>query len=1296
MSQTKFFNVSKGTVTRVAIDGSPKQGCGGSKRLYVGRRGIPDAAHQYDLKSYLRFTHDWTDVGKIVSATIVVYTDDQNGDIPPPSATDRPHIAVVLITDADGFDEGNNTDGNFDASDFTAPAYTSSGKVSKDMAKAPGAVNRIDVTAFMEQMAPANVKRRNGQPGGKKLNHGFALIGAKDTALDWSGWSENATDSGVRPQLELVYELSATKPEVPVTLSPAGSVPSIGAFGGTFSDIKPEDYLAFSEVEVYTSAASNVGQTVSGGARIYAKKEAASSSERGASYFNHIPDNLTLAPNTNYKWRARVWDQEAQVSLWTDLITFQVTNIDPDPPVLTPDGSSYATLAGVLFRGGEFSDTDGGALKASQVQLSPFPEGDARWDDEADGILWDTGKRPVAGGSTNWAFPYGGRALDADTYYWRARQWDTSDGLSEWAYATITLTEDFEPLPGSSPRVQFSPRVPWRIRILDVLDKVPPDIEMIQVAGTAPNTCTALNSVVYTYTPSKTFETLGPATPINVGGDTHYTFTSTDDVAYYGGGGDSHYPSAGDTGDWGNGGVCGSIFTAGGVDYNGGGLPIGVMLRVIGPGTMTIHTAAHPGGLFGSCGTSGTIGADAHVSGTDALVDSDSAPAGTDLVLTIPDDGLCAHYILISSSAGPWGFGGADWVAATSTGSVVFPDPLTPGNTVFAWLSKKGSAPALPAGFTNIHAPRVQPTGNMGWGRMCYRPVAVGDTGIIDVPLDTTATFMEFSGVYSGKYRWSSSHKTTVNFWAGGSLYPTTNINTVILSAGVIGMNDSPSLSLTYTGAGHDPAWADVIPVADTWDGTAPLHWVGYRPQHKYGVTGASTGGKINHTARYGGVTLAITSRSVNRGPNRTVALIEDAKAPGASLLFNSPGELHFTLPIDHPQISVIEPKQTHYEVEFYKGDGWRSVYQGWVWDLDATETEVIFYGLDYLGAYDTQMDERYDPGAPDKPADKGGSKYVNKTIHDIVLASLTYAKTQSNSPVGFISIGPIATMNEKVTTWSTMTPSLSFISGLLDSHRQGTGKRTRIQVIRTADRQYQVRVVDDPGEVRDNLRLKYGELLQGFRIIPFGPNWASRQHVIGRQRDGLKVLYKSANAPGIDQSVFGNITQAQVMDGVSDENDLIRRLKQAALHAGKLGKSVAIGLRIGVLSPFDGYDIPDSFPLDITKGPIHTASFGSGYWDLYGVTWEVGVASEQVLGFTVLPHEDNVPPDTDLVDSSPISPQAEFQPGYGPPDPTTNHSHIYIDLASGIVYERHDDGPTDDDPGDGGTGAEEEDNLDP
>lgn len=429
----------------------------------------------------------------------------------------------------------------------------------------------------------------------------------------------------------------------------------------------------------------------------------------------------------------------------------------------------------------------------------------------------------------------------------------------------------------------------------------------------------------------------------------------------------------------------------------------------------------------------------------------------------------------------------------------------------------------------------------------------------------------------------------------------------------------------------------------------------------------------VDITVSYTGGTVTAIKK---RGPGNILAVIDNAKSSGAAIAYNSPGEFHFTLPHTHPQITVINPWQVHYGLDFYTGDGWKETFSGLIFDFDAIDSmsgDIIFKGIDYLGLLDLVLDERYDPSQPDRAYNKGGSYYSNQTIRTVVVDQLTRASALSNSPVGFITLGSIATMNEKVSIYSTMQPVLGFIGGLLDSHRAGTQKKTRIQVKRTTTGGYQFVVTDDPGTTRDNLRLAYGELVQGYHVIPFGKTWASVMHGIGRTREGIRVLYKTQAAPGVDQTVWGRIARAVMMDNVSDETDLIRRLSRAAIKASKVGQQIGIAIRNGLIQPLSGFDICDDFPVTILDGPIDTDNFGSGYWTVYALAWEAQDDGSAAVIPTLLPRDDQTPADPDLLDAVPISPQDEWQIGWTPPDPTIVTAKRFLDQSTGVSYERDD-----------------------
>lgn len=102
MSQTKNWAANADTTVRKHRTSGATAGQGLSKHGYVGRSG------HYDYDTYIKFALDWANVGRIVSATLVIFTDDGTGDFDL-TTTEHPHVVVRRLKDS--FTEGNAPDG---------------------------------------------------------------------------------------------------------------------------------------------------------------------------------------------------------------------------------------------------------------------------------------------------------------------------------------------------------------------------------------------------------------------------------------------------------------------------------------------------------------------------------------------------------------------------------------------------------------------------------------------------------------------------------------------------------------------------------------------------------------------------------------------------------------------------------------------------------------------------------------------------------------------------------------------------------------------------------------------------------------------------------------------------------------------------------------------------------------------------------------------------------------------------------------------------------------------------------
>jgi hypothetical protein len=434
-----------------------------------------------------------------------------------------------------------------------------------------------------------------------------------------------------------------------------------------------------------------------------------------------------------------------------------------------------------------------------------------------------------------------------------------------------------------------------------------------------------------------------------------------------------------------------------------------------------------------------------------------------------------------------------------------------------------------------------------------------------------------------------------------------------------------------------------------------------------------------------------------DRGPGRVRAVIEDAAHIGCSQYVNDVGEVYFTLPATHPQIGECEPYKRHYSVEFYRGNGWLPLFEGILTDFDADENEVIFYGIDYLGLLSLSVDDRFNSKSPDKDVRKGGAKYTAETPRYIIRDQLVKAKEAKDSPLSFIKVNEDALQSlgdskTKITIISSFRERLSFVLGILQSSKSGRAKRSRLWVERRENGTYQWRLRESTGKQRPDLRLTYGELVQGYRVMAMG-DFATRVYGVGRIVDQLRPRFEehpARNSKGNRVSnaytkAWGSIERVAVWEDLSDKADLGRRVKQLASELDRVGKRMALGLRVTGVGVFDGWGLNDLVPVDIDHGAVNTRNYGGGvsesamtYWVIVGVEWRNYPDGHDELTLVLKPREDDKPPDPDLIDSDPIPRGDDWfitpdprpkpiidpppAPPDGPPDPTA-------DLVPGDVW---------------------------
>lgn len=408
---------------------------------------------------------------------------------------------------------------------------------------------------------------------------------------------------------------------------------------------------------------------------------------------------------------------------------------------------------------------------------------------------------------------------------------------------------------------------------------------------------------------------------------------------------------------------------------------------------------------------------------------------------------------------------------------------------------------------------------------------------------------------------------------------------------------------------------------------------------------------------------ILIRDMKANRGPGKVIGILEDARNIGVSRYATSPGELYFTLQSLHPQISIIEPFATHYEYQQYRRGRWVSLEYGIFVDFDATEDEVVFYGMDYLGLLSVSIEGAHQIAkSPNKQISTkhnvlSGSRYKKRSIRYIIKNQLQRARFQeTHSPVRFIKVGTLDKMQTKVTIFASHVERLAFIRGLIESHKggqvNGQERRTRMRVrYRRSKQDFAFELLDNKGTDKDALRLEFGGLVQGYRIVAYD-DYRNKVYAIGVKPNASKPFFLNKVAQGVTLSDWGVWGKAEMHGDIVDKKDLARRARASANHMSRPGKSVALGIRVRAIDYCDGYDVLDSVPIDIVDNAIDTNNFGGGYWTIWGINYRVFEDEHDELTWILRPKGDSDDFDPDLITSEPEPISSEWAWGSGEPTP--------------------------------------------
>jgi hypothetical protein len=319
---------------------------------------------------------------------------------------------------------------------------------------------------------------------------------------------------------------------------------------------------------------------------------------------------------------------------------------------------------------------------------------------------------------------------------------------------------------------------------------------------------------------------------------------------------------------------------------------------------------------------------------------------------------------------------------------------------------------------------------------------------------------------------------------------------------------------------------------------------------------------------------------AADRGRNNLKAIIDDATDVGVSAYANEAGEMFFTLPANHPQIDECLPMERHYEISRYDivAAAYSVVGQGLLEDLDATKDEVVFYGVDYLGLLT-------------KDITASNQSYTSTLIGNIINNQFTDLQAAGGSPVAFWLKGSIHNTTRTVTVVTSFEERLAFWRGLLEIWQGSTSVRPTLAV----DRNYppEFSFSSNRGSDQNGLKLTLGGPILDFRWRKGFYKLATFIRALGVKREGASVLYSTQSYGSL--GTYGRIFMSGYWTDLINQAELDDRALSALRENYDQPDELYVSLAQGYLTPFGGgklsptatWDIADSLPVQIERGPV-------------------------------------------------------------------------------------------------------------
>lgn len=342
-------------------------------------------------------------------------------------------------------------------------------------------------------------------------------------------------------------------------------------------------------------------------------------------------------------------------------------------------------------------------------------------------------------------------------------------------------------------------------------------------------------------------------------------------------------------------------------------------------------------------------------------------------------------------------------------------------------------------------------------------------------------------------------------------------------------------------------------------------------------------------------------ANTTDRGRGNLAAIIHDAKNVGVSSYLNEGGEMFFTLPYNHPQLSACVPLERHYRVDrFDEEDGrYITLGQGLLEDYDATENETVFYGLDYTMVLQKTITT---------PSTTTLVTYNNKTFTNIFQSEMTQAIGEANSRLGFIDYNLGSTwshqasfplvINSSTTTYDIFTGGESrgsFLTNLANIAMEGTTTKVVFGNTFESDTEVYNGFFCDMNwspTLNDDIVLEFGGNVKAFSYSPNFRALITRARVVATSIINnvapTKIWSSVATSTAAPVSTYGIIEAVFLEQDLATQAVVDNKAKYRLYQSSpEKIRNISIAITDGSIIPYKRYKLGDDIRVRIERGNV-------------------------------------------------------------------------------------------------------------